>query len=197
MMTATRRDLLRGAAAGLLGAVLGTREGAAAERYPPPFRTARAQFTLLTPRRDVGHVVLRDLGGVPRTLASFRGKSVLLGFWASWCPPCRYELPILHQLQAQSGTAPFAVVPVSLDRDAALAGAYLRRLGLDGFESFIDPDGEVASGPRSETATPFPLYGMPMSYVIDAGGRNAGYLTGEADWSRPEALALLRHLAAP
>ena len=196
-MKATRRDLLRGAAAGLLGAALGIREGAAAERYPPPFRTARAQFTLLTPRRDVGHVRLRGLGGAPRTLASLRGRSVLLGFWASWCPPCRHELPILHRLQAQSDAAPFAVVPVSLDRDAATAAAYIERLGLDGFESFIDPDGEVASGPRSKTATPFPLYGMPMSYVIDAAGRNAGYLTGEADWSRPEGVALLRFLAAP
>ena len=120
-----------------------------------------------------GHVVLRDLTGARRTLASYRGKAVLLAFWASWCPPCRRELPILHRLQTQAKSEPFVVVPVSLDRDAATASAYLRRLGLDGFASFIDTEGEVASGPKSTVATPFPLYGMPMSYVIDAAGAAA------------------------
>ena len=75
------------------------------------------------------------------------------------------------------------------------AAAYIQRLRLTGFTSFIDTEGEVASGPKSTVATPFPLYGMPMSYVIDAKGRNGGYLTGEADWSAPEALALLRFYA--
>ena len=84
---------------------------------------------------------------------------------------------------------------MSLDRDASTAVAYLRRLRLDGFSSFIDTEGEVASGPKSKVATPFLLYGMPMSYVIDARGRSGGYLTGEADWSAPEALALLRFYA--
>ena len=88
-----------------------------------------------------------------------------------------------------------AVVPVSLDRDAATASAYLRRLGLDGLASFIDAEGKVASGPKSKVATPFPLFGMPMSYVIDAQGRSGGYLTGEADWSAAAALALLRFYA--
>ena len=87
------------------------------------------------------------------------------------------------------------VVPVSLDRDAATAVAYLRRLRLNEFSSFLDTGGEVASGPKSKVATPFPLYGMPISYVIDARGRSGGYLTGEADWSAPDALALLRFYA--
>jgi len=127
--------------------------------------------------------------------AAYRGKAVLLAFWASWCPPCRRELPILHRLQKQAKSEPFVIVPVSLDRDAATAAAYLQRLRLDRFTTFIDTEGEVASGPKSKVPTPFPLYGMPMSYVIDARGRSGGYLTGEADWSAQDALALLRFYA--
>ncbi|MCZ8043108.1 MAG: TlpA disulfide reductase family protein [Beijerinckiaceae bacterium] len=183
-----------GSVGGALGAVQPGRV-AAADPYPPPFSTPHAQFTVLDPREEAGHIALRDLEGRRRTLAAYRGKAVLLAFWASWCPPCRRELPILHRLQNQAKSEPFVVVPVSLDRDAATAAAYIRRLRLDGFSSFIDTGGEVASGPKSKVATPFPLYGMPMSYVIDAKGRSGGYLTGEADWSASDALALLRFYA--
>ncbi len=191
-MTVTRRTLMLGSAVGALG---GLPPAEAADPYPPPFSTPHAQFTVLDPREEAGHIPLRDLGGRRRMLAAYRGKAVLLAFWASWCPPCRRELPILQRLQARAKSEPFAIVPVSLDRDAATAVAFLKRLRLDGFTSFIDSEGEVASGPKSKIATPFPLYGMPMSYVIDARGRSGGYLTGEADWSAPDALALLRFYA--
>lgn len=185
-----------GPAATLLSAALPSGARAAPERHPPPFSTPHAQFTVLDPREDAGHIILRDLAGARRTLASYRGKAVLLAFWASWCPPCRRELPILHRLQMQARNEAFVVLPVSLDRDASTATAYIRRLSLNDFSSFIDTEGEVASGPKSQVATPFPLYGMPMSYVIDARGRSGGYLTGEADWSAPEAIALLRFYAS-
>ncbi|AOG07134.1 TlpA disulfide reductase family protein [Bosea sp. RAC05] len=191
-MTVTRRTLMLGSAAGAFG---GPPPAEAADPYPPPFSTHHAQFTVLDPREEAGHIPLRDLEGRRRTLAAYRGKAVLLAFWASWCPPCRRELPILHRLQNQAKSEPFVVVPVSLDRDAGTAAAYLRRLRLDGLLSFIDTEGEVASGPKSKVAPPFPLYGMPMSYVIDASGRSGGYLTGEADWSAPDALALLHFYA--
>jgi thiol-disulfide isomerase/thioredoxin len=195
-MPASRREFILGsAAAGWLGGISAAPSPAAGELQPPPFGTPHAQFTALDPREAVGQIDLRGLDGTRRGLSSYRGKAVLLAFWASWCPPCRRELPILHRLQMQAKREAFAVVPVSLDRDAATASAYLRRLGLAGFASFIDTEGEVASGPKSTIATPFPLYGMPMSYVIDAQGRSVGYLTGEADWSSPEALALLRFYA--
>lgn len=185
-----------GSAAGLLGeAGLGLAKGAAAEPRAPVLTTAHGQFTALEPPEPVGPLMLHGLNGTRRTLASYRGETVLLAFWASWCPPCRRELPILHRLQKKADREPFAVVPVSLDRDAATAAAYLRRLGLAGLSSFIDAEGQVASGPKSRMATPFPLYGMPMSYVIDARGRSVGYLTGEADWGTPQALDLLRHHA--
>ncbi|OYX00116.1 MAG: hypothetical protein B7Z14_09955 [Bosea sp. 32-68-6] len=170
-MTVTRRTLMLGSAVGALG---GLPPAEAADPYPPPFSTPHAQFTVLDPREEAGHIALRDLGGRRRMLAAYRGKAVLLAFWASWCPPCRRELPILHRLQAQVKSEPFVIVPVSLDRAAATAAVFLQRLGLDGFTTFIDTEGEVASGPKSKVPTPFSLYGMPMSYVIDARGRSGG-----------------------
>ncbi|MGO4816771.1 hypothetical protein AB4156_45515, partial [Cupriavidus sp. 2MCAB6] len=69
------------------------------------------------------------------------------------------------------------------------------RLGLRGFASFIDRDGLVASGPKSQVQTPFQLYGMPMSYVVDARGRTAGHLAGAADWGTPEAIRFMHYFA--
>ncbi|MGO4676993.1 TlpA family protein disulfide reductase [Bosea sp. 2YAB26] len=162
---------------------------------PPPFVTeAGGQFIELDPREDVSAISLTDFNGRPRSFASYRGRPCLVAFWASWCPPCLRELPILHRLQQRRDLG-FAVVPVSIDRDAAAARRLIDRLGLRGFASFIDRDGLVASGPKSQVQTPFQLYGMPMSYVVDARGRTAGHLAGAADWGTPEAIRFMHYFA--
>lgn len=186
-----RQLLLSGlAASGLSGGRVST----AIARPPPLVASGGGQFTELEPREDVSTFLLQRFDGQKRALASYRGRAVLLAFWASWCPPCVRELPILHRLQKQKDVG-FAIVPVSLDRSAAIAGRFIDKLGLRGFDSFIDPEGDLASGPGSAVQTPFQLYGMPMSYVIDSRGLSAGYLTGAADWSAPDAIRLMRHYA--
>ncbi|MFJ5369495.1 TlpA disulfide reductase family protein [Bosea sp. CER48] len=140
-------------------------------------------------------LAITDLGGRSRPLSAYRGKAVLLNFWASWCPPCRRELPILQRLQARAGREPFVVLPVSLDKSPATVKAYLQRLGLSELSTFIDTDGSVASGPKSTKPTPFALYGMPMTYILDREARSVGYLVGEADWNSPAGLELLRFYA--
>jgi thiol-disulfide isomerase/thioredoxin len=186
-----RRTLLL-AAASTLAPLPASRALAA----PPPFRTRGGQFIELDPREDVAGMVLEDFAGKRTPLRRYRGRPALLAFWASWCPPCLRELPILHRLQQREAELGFSVLPVSLDREVAKARRFIDRLGLRGFRSFIDTDGLVASGPKSLIQTPFQLYGMPMSYVLDAEMRTAGHLSGEADWSTPEALRLIRYFAA-
>lgn len=186
-----RRDVLLGGSLALVST-----GSMPARSASPHFSTNGAQFVELDPREAVSDMRLKGLNGRNSMLGSFRGQAVLLAFWASWCPPCRRELPILHRLQAKSRELGFAVLPVSLDRDAATARRFIERLGLNGLSSFIDTTGDVASGPQSRMQTPFQLYGMPVSYIIDAEGRSAGYLVGEADWSAPEAIRLLRSFAA-
>ncbi|WP_377841235.1 TlpA disulfide reductase family protein [Bosea sp. UC22_33] len=164
----------------------------AAARQPPRFAGPSSQFIQIDPPEDAGSLVITDLSGKTRPLSAYRGKAVLLNFWASWCPPCRRELPILRRLQAKTAREPFVVVPVSLDKSVATVRAYLDRLGLADLATFIDAEGTVASGPKSAKPTPFPLYGMPMTYMLDREARSVGYPVGEADWTSPEGLELLR-----
>jgi thiol-disulfide isomerase/thioredoxin len=164
----------------------------AAARQPPRFAGPSSQFVQIDPPEEAGSLVLIDLSGKTRPLSTYRGKAVLLNFWASWCPPCRRELPILRRLQAKAAREPFVVLPVSLDKSAATVRTYLDRLGLADLTTFIDAEGIVASGPKSAKPTPFPLYGMPMTYLLDREARSVGYLVGEADWTSPEGLELLR-----
>ncbi len=163
-----------------------------AAQQPPRFAGPSSQFVQIDPPEEAGSLVLTDLAGKARPLSAYRGKAVLLNFWASWCPPCRRELPILRRLQARAAREPFVVLPVSLDKSVATVRTYLDRLGLADLATFIDAEGIVASGPKSAKPTPFPLYGMPMTYLLDREARSVGYLVGEADWTSPEGLELLR-----
>lgn len=162
-------------------------------RRPPPFRTTQAQFTELSPRPDVSETVLTRADGRAVTIRAYRGKALLLPFWASWCPPCRRELPIFERLQALARRERFSVLPLALDSNPATALGFIQKLGLARLDTFVDPEGTVASGPQSLRQAPFAIYGMPMAYIIDRQGRNAGYLVGEAPWDSGPALDLLRH----
>lgn len=188
----SRRDLVLTSSAWLGLAPL---SGFSALAASPSLMAGGSQFTELEPREDVSSVVVTDFAGKKRALAEFRGKPILVAFWASWCPPCLHELPILHRLQLERGLG-FSVVPISLDRDIANASRFIARLGLQGFRSYIDSAGIVISGPKSAVQTAFQLYGMPMSYIVDATGRAASYLTGAVDWSTPEAKRLMAHYGA-
>ena len=185
-LSPTRRQALAITLFSSLGAI------PAVARQPPRFSGPSSQFVQIDPPEEAGSLVLTDLAGKTRPLSAYRGKAVLLNFWASWCPPCRRELPILRRLQTKTAREPFVVVPVSLDRSVATVKAYLDRLGLADLKTFIDAEGIVASGPKSAKPTPFPLYGMPMTYLLDREARSVGYLVGEADWTSPEGLELLR-----
>lgn len=162
---------------------------------PPRFAGPASQFVQIDPPEEAGSLVLTDLAGRTKPLSAYRGKAVLLNFWASWCPPCRRELPILQRLQAKAAHEPFVVLPVSLDTSVATVTTYLKRLGLADLATFIDATGTVASGPKSTQPTPFALYGLPMTYVLDREARSVGYLVGEADWDSPAGLELLRFYA--
>lgn len=189
----TRRTVLR-ASSSVLAASVFPDFASSQQAMVPRLQTVRSQFIHLEPPADVSGVVLRGPKGRTRSIGRPKNKSILVSLWASWCPPCRRELPILHRLQARSGQdSAFEVLAIALDRDPATAVDFLDRLGLSSFQTFVDPAGDVARAPAPASLPPFPLYGMPMSYIVDHRGRNVGYLTGEADWSAPDAQALLRY----
>jgi thiol-disulfide isomerase/thioredoxin len=161
---------------------------------PPPLSTGSSQFIELRPRVMAPQVVLQRIDGRAIPLNTSRGKVILLSFWATWCPPCRRELPTLERLQRTFDSRKLEIVAVSIDTGGELSvRQFLHGLGVRHLPVYLDPDGRIAERARHETGAPFPLHGMPITYVIDRTGAVIGYITGEVDWLSPEAIGFLKY----
>jgi cytochrome c biogenesis protein CcmG, thiol:disulfide interchange protein DsbE len=136
---------------------------------------------------------LPSLEGGEVDLAAYRGKVVLLNFWATWCPPCVAEMPSLERLHRDLGPEGLAVLTVSADDDIAELRGFVKRHGLT-LPVLLDPDGRNAG--RAYRTT-----GYPETFVLDRSGILLHHYVGAARWDTPEALAhfreLLRSPAAP
>ena len=143
-----------------------------------------AQFTLLKPAKKAPFREILDRNGMPLDIARFRGKVVLLNFWATWCGPCRVEMPSLNRLQAAMKGKPFIVVALSVDRfGAARVVPFYKENKLENLGVFLDP--------RSHNYRAFGVPGLPMSFLIDHRGRVVGYLKGHAEWDSAAARRLI------
>ena len=127
-----------------------------------------------------------DAKGATMNLSDFRGKVVLLNFWATWCAPCVLEMPSLDRLQAEMGSDKFMVLALSIDSEGLeVVIPFFKKLGLKSLAVFLDPKGKATKS--------FGLRGLPTSYIIDHRGRIAGELMGPAEWDTDEAKALMRY----
>jgi len=154
--------------------------------FPPVLIGPVGQFTVLRPVMVAPLTPIRTGSGGVTNLARFRGKVVLLNFWATWCPPCVKEMPALDRLQAALGGADFTVLTLSIDKKGLVAvKRFLERLKLTHLGAYLDPG-----------ATAYRAFGgraLPVSYIIDRAGRVRGYLEGRAAWDSAPARALIRH----
>jgi thiol-disulfide isomerase/thioredoxin len=124
--------------------------------------------------RAVAGLAFTNADGAPETLANWRGKVVLINLWATWCAPCRAELPSLDRLQAKLGGKDFSVIAISLDRAGADAPKrFLADNKLTHLQLFIDPKGGTAK---------LTAHGLPVSLLIDREGREVARLAGAAEW---------------
>jgi len=131
-----------------------------------------------------------ELDGAPTTLKAFRGKVLLVNFWATWCPPCLKELPSLDALQKARGGADFEVVAIAADaRSPEIARQYLDRLKIENLALYRDPRLALVSSIGGANV-------LPVSILYDRRGREIGRLVGEADWRSPEARALIENAIA-
>jgi peroxiredoxin len=132
---------------------------------------------------------LRDLDGNVRRLASFRGQVVLLNFWATWCPPCRTELPLMEALYQAYKDHGFEVLAVSSDgQGAEVVQPFVSQHHLS-FTTLLDATGQVTL-----------LYGvtsLPTSYLLDREGRLVTVAIGSHDWANADARALIKSLLHP
>lgn len=189
-----RRTVLGGALGAVASAVAPSFHAYARPNGPPAFGTARSQFTLLAPVKIAPPAQLTRLDGSTTNFAAFRGKVVLVNFWATWCAACRIELPMLDRLQEVAGHKTIKVVAISLDRNGrSTITPFARALKLRHLDIYLDPDGRIGSVGNDNADAPFPIYGMPISYVVGPTGRIEGYMTGEADWSSDAARNLLSY----
>jgi len=128
-----------------------------------------------------------DVAGNDISTEKFRGKFVALHFWATWCMPCRAELPTVDALQAALGGENFTFVPLSVDRNGAkLVQQYYTDNGIAHLPLYFD-DGMVA-------ARALRVNGIPYTILLNRDGQEIARILGDRDWSTPDATALMRRL---
>jgi thiol-disulfide isomerase/thioredoxin len=128
---------------------------------------------------------LRDANGGLTSLGGYRGSLLLLNFWATWCGPCREEMPSMEQLSRNFGSQGFAVVAVNQRENAALVNKFMKTHGLN-FATPLDADGRVSASYR--------VYGIPVTYLIDGNGQAIGMKSGPKDWASREVIEAFRKL---
>src|SRR5216683_1561701 len=153
------------------------------EKLPPAVSTPQASsapsrtsfdFQLLDQPRELPDIGFVDGDGRAASLANFRGRVVLLNLWATWCVPCRREMPALERLQARLGGAEFIVLPLSIDRGGLPpVKHFYEELGLQALGIFVDQSGAA----MRELATP----GIPTTLLVDRQGREIGRYIGAAE----------------
>lgn len=147
-----------------------------------------AAFQASKPAKTLPELRFNRADGTPISLAEMRGKTVLLNLWATWCAPCRKEMPALDALQAAYGGPAFEVVAVNIDtRNLDKPKAWLAENGITRLAYYADPEAKVFQVlKRAGQAV-----GMPTTLLIDANGCQLGVLHGPAEWASEDAKKLI------
>jgi thiol-disulfide isomerase/thioredoxin len=136
----------------------------------------------------VPDMTFRDASGAERRLSEWRGRTVLFNLWATWCLPCRKEMPALDALQARLGSDAFEVVAVNIDtRDPDKPKSWLNDVGVSKLAYYADPTGKVFQDLKQVGKA----FGMPTTLLIDGAGCEIGTLAGPAEWASDDAIKLV------
>ena len=148
-----------------------------------------AALTLASGPNPLGALAFDDAQGTRTTVAAFAGKTVLLNLWATWCVPCRAEMPALDKLQARLGSAEFAVVPVNIDQQRLdRARGFFKEIGATNLPYYADKSADILRVLNGK--------GLPTTVLIGRDGCEIGTMAGPAQWDSPDARALIEKVEA-
>jgi thiol-disulfide isomerase/thioredoxin len=130
-----------------------------------------------------------DASGRRQALGHYEGKLLVVNFWATWCAPCREEMPALAALETARGGADFAVLPIATGRNTPEGIArFMEEANVSALGTAFDPKGKLAAAMQ--------VPGLPVTVILDRDGREIARMMGGADWSSPSALAIVDYLVA-
>ena len=133
-------------------------------------------------------LTFKDSSGHDHTLADWRGRTVLLNLWATWCVPCRREMPALDALQKDLGGQNFEVVAINIDtRDPAKPLAFLKDVGVTNLAYYFDDSAKVFQKLKLAGKA----FGMPTTLIIDRSGCEIGEMAGPAEWASADGVKLI------
>jgi len=146
---------------------------------------ALAAFLVKPERQALPDIKFQDGDGKALSLEQWKGRVALINLWATWCGPCRKEMPALAALQSKLGSKDFEVVAISVDRKGVEASSvFLKETGADALRLYVDPSSAMLNDLKAP--------GLPVSVLVDRQGREIGRLIGPAEWNSPEAEALIK-----
>jgi thiol-disulfide isomerase/thioredoxin len=144
-----------------------------------------AAFLVKADRPLVPDLNFKDSSGADIKLSKWQGRVILLNLWATWCAPCRKEMPTLNDAQKQLGSKDFEVVALSVDRKGLEASsAFLKETGADSLGLYVDA--------TTQSLEDLQAFGLPVTLLMDRKGREIGRLLGPAEWNSAEAIALIK-----
>ena len=157
-------------------------------RLDPLIHGEVAAFGLTRPARVAPELSFKGSSDRTLTLQDLKGKTLLVNFWATWCVPCRKEMPALDRLQGQLGGSDFEVVAINVDTSRLdRPKTFLRDTGIAHLGSYSDPSADVLQQLKVNGG----FIGLPTTLLIDRDGCELGRIAGPADWSSPDATALV------
>jgi thiol-disulfide isomerase/thioredoxin len=161
---------------------------AAAGRIAPLARGEVAAVAVTQTPFLVPDLAFKDADGHARTLADWRGRTVLLNLWATWCVPCRREMPALDALESNLGGPNFEVVAINIDtRDPAKPRGFLKEVGVTHLAYYSDQSAKVFQDLKLAGKA----FGMPTTLILDRSGCEIGEMAGPADWASPDGVKLV------
>jgi len=138
-------------------------------------------------------LAFQDAAGRPLTLENWRGRTVLLNLWATWCVPCRTEMPALDALEKRLGGPGFEVVAVNIDtRDPDKPKAWMTELGITKLAYYADPAAKTFQDLKAVGRA----FGMPTTLLVDPDGCEIGTIAGPAEWASDDAIKLIEAAVA-